>query len=402
MPAFEYEALDQNGSRRTGVISADTLRLARRQLRESRLMPVKITSASESKALNWRGSRGPGARDIMVMTRQLATMISAAAPLEEALHTIAMQSDNKAMRTTLLAVRTSVMEGFRFADALAQQGKTFSPLYRALVGAGEISGNLGAVLERLADHLEASAKLRAKVIAALIYPLVLAAVAAIVVVILMVFVVPKVVAQFSDMGADLPFLTRALIAVSDGMSKFGLPILALLIAGVAGFGWAMRRETFKCRVDGMLLNLPVIGKLLRGLYAARLARTLSTLIASGSPVIDGLSAAKSTISNLVVLAAVAKVITSVKEGASLSNAVKRTGIFPPIVVYMSAVGENTGRLNVMLEKSADHLESEFESFTQTAVGLLEPLIIVVMGGVVATIMLAILMPILQLNTLALN
>jgi len=402
MPAFEYEALDASGGRRTGVISADTARMARRQLRESRLMPVKISSASETRTLNWRRTRGPGVRDIMVMTRQLATMISAAAPLEEALHTIALQSDDKALRATLLAVRTSVMEGFRFADALTQQGKTFSPLYRALVGAGEISGNLGTVLERLADHLEASAKLRAKVIAALIYPLVLAAVAAIVVVILMVFVVPKVVAQFSDMGADLPLLTRALITVSDVMSSFGLPILALLMAGVAGFGWAMRRETFKHRVDGVLLNLPVIGKLLRGLYAARLARTLSTLIASGSPVIDGLSAAKSTISNLVVLDAVAKVITAVKEGASLSSAVKRTGIFPPIVVYMSAVGENTGRLNVMLEKSADHLESEFESFTQTAVGLLEPLIIVVMGGVVATIMLAILMPILQLNTLALN
>jgi general secretion pathway protein F len=405
VPVFEYQALDQQGSMKAGVISADTARLARRQLRQIRLVPVTLSSVGENKTRalkTWARPKGPTASAVMVMTRQLATMVGASAPLEEALHTIALQSDSKPMRATLLAVRASVMEGFRLADAMAQQGHVFSPLYRALVGAGEISGNLGVVLERLADHLEKSARLRSKVIAALIYPLVLSTVAIGVVAILMVFVVPKVIAQFADLGAELPFLTRALIAVSNGLSSYGILILGAVIAGAATFGWALRRESFRRRIDGFILHLPMIGKLTRGLYAARLARTLSTLIASGSPVVEGLAAAKSTLSNLVLLDAVARVITAVKEGTSLSNSLRRAGIFPPMVVYMAAVGESTGRLDVMLTKAADHLENEFESFTSTAVGLLEPLIVVVMGGVVATIMLAILMPILQLNTLALH
>jgi len=407
MPAFEYEALDHKGAMKVGVISADTARLARRQLRQSRLMPVKLAvaeaqrSASRFSPANFTRRRPPSASAIMMMTRQLATMVGASAPLEEALHTIAMQSDSKAMRSTLLAVRGSVMEGFRLADAMAQQGDVFSPLYRALVGAGELSGNLGAVLERLADHLEKTARLRAKVTAALIYPLVLSAVATGVVAILMVFVVPKVIAQFDGMAQELPLLTRMLIGISDALSSYGLAGLVLLGLGIFGFMSALKREAFRRRVDLFLLNVPVLGKLLRGLYAARLARTLSTLIVSGSPVVEGLSAAKSTLSNLVLLEAVGRVIASIKEGSSLSASLRRADIFPPMVVYMSAVGESTGKLDVMLTKAADHLEAEFESFTSTAIGLLEPLIVVLMGGVVALIMLAILMPILQLNSLAL-
>jgi len=401
VPAFEYEALDTAGVIRSGVVSADTARLARRQLRQSRLMPVKLAAVSERKT-TWTRTRGPSAKALMVMTRQLATMIGAAAPLEEALHTIALQSDDKTIRALLLNVRGGVLEGFRLADAMAQQGAVFPPLYRALVGAGEISGNLGAVLERLADHLEKSERLKSKVQAALIYPLVLSLVAAVVVAILMVFVVPKVVAQFADLGSELPLLTRALIFVSEGLARYGWVLLLALVGAGICFGWALRQQAFRRRVDQVLLDVPIIGKLLRGLYAARLARTLSTLIASGSPIVEGLTAAKSTIGNLVMLDAVARVLTAVKEGTSLSGALRRTGIFPPMVVYMSAVGENTGRLDVMLTKAAEHLENEFESFTGTAVALLEPMIVVVMGGVVATIMLAILMPILQLNTLALN
>ncbi len=408
MPAFEYEALDHRGGVRTGVVSADTARLARRQLRESRLMPIKLSSVSEDRKggiplsfRSWLHRRPPGPSAVMVMTRQLATMVSAAAPLEESLQTIALQSDNKAMRATLLAVRAGVLEGFRLADAMAQHGRVFSPLYRALIGAGEISGNLGSVLDRLADHLEKTARLRAKVTAALIYPLVLSAVAVVVVAILMVFVVPKVVSQFDGMGQELPFLTRMLIALSDGLSRFGLAGLFIIILGLIGFGHALKRESFRRRVDRLVLDLPVLGKLLRGLYAARLARTLSTLIASGSPLIEGLAAAKTTLSNLVLIEAVGRVINSIKEGTSLSNSLRRANLFPPMVIYMSAVGENTGKLDVMLTKAADHLESEFESFTSIAIGLLEPLIVVAMGGVVALIMLAILMPILQLNSLAL-
>jgi general secretion pathway protein F len=407
MPSFEYEALDHDGGVKTGVISADTARLARRQLRQNRLMPVRLDSVGDNRARvslslpAWTRRARINPATIMVLTRQLATMVSAAAPIEEALHTIALQSDSKAVRSTMLSIRASVMEGFRLADAMAQHGDVFSPLYRALVGAGELSGNLGAVLERLADHLEKSERLRAKVKAALIYPVVLAAVAAIVVAILMVFVVPKVVAQFDGMAQELPLITRALIAVSDGLSRYGIAGLVGLVLAGAGCAFALKREPVRYRLDRLLLDLPVIGKLLRGLHAARLARTLSTLIVGGSPLVEGLSAAKSTVSNLVLLEAVGRVSTAIKEGSSFSSALRRTNIFPPMVVYMSAVGENTGKLDVMLTKAADHLENEFETFTSAAIALLEPLIVVAMGGIVAVIMLAILMPILQLNSLAL-
>lgn len=405
MPAFEYEALDARGLLRTGVVSADTARMARRELRQIKLMPVRIKAVASAPAgrrtlpaLRRRGFK-PAA--LMLLTRQLATMIGAAAPLEDALHMIALQADDKTVRATLHAVRTRVSEGQRLADALAEHPDAFSPLYRALIAAGEVSGNLGAVLERLADHLENTERLRAKVATALIYPVVLSAVAAAVVMILMTFVVPKVIDQFGSLGQELPLLTRMLVFVSESLSRYGLLLAAVLgLAGLA-FARALRKPVFRRRVDALLLGLPIVGKLLRGLYAARLARTLGTLLASGSPVSEGLTAAKATVTNLVLADAVSAVGVSIREGTSLSHALRRTGLFPPTVVYMCAVGESTGRLDLMLAKAAEHLEREFETFTTAAIGLLEPLIVVVMGAVVAVIVLAILLPILQLNSLAL-
>lgn len=407
MPAFEYEALDAKGLVRTGVVFADTARLARRELRQIKLMPVRIapvTTRPEAEKfalplLHRRAGIKPAA--LMLITRQLATMIGAAAPLEEALHTIALQADDKAVRAILLAVRTGVTEGQRLADAMAQHPDAFSPLYRALIAAGEISGNLGAVLERLAEHLEKTERLRAKVTTALIYPIVLSAAAAAVVMILMTFVVPKVIAQFDSLGQQLPLLTRILVFVSEGLSSYGLLLLAILMLGAFGFARALKRPAFRRRVDAALLGVPVVGKLLRGLYAARLARTLGTLVASGSPITEGLAAARATVSNVVLAEAVGAVGIAIQEGTSLSQALRRTGLFPPMVVYMSAVGESTGRLDLMLTKAAEHLEREFETFTTAAIGLLEPLIVVVMGAVVAMIVLAILLPILQLNSIAL-
>lgn len=406
MPAFEYEALDTHGLLKTGIVSADTARLARRELRQIRLMPVRVEPVASGgpqrmwlPVLRRRNVLKPA--ELMLLTRQLATMVGAAAPLEEALHTIALQAEDKTVRAILHAVRTRVTEGQRLADAMAQHPDAFSPLYRALVAAGEMSGNLGAVLERLSDHLEKTERLRAKVTTALIYPIVLSAVAAAVIMILMTFVVPKVIAQFDDMGQQLPLLTRGLVFISQGLSSYGLVLMALVAGGIFVLTRALRRPAFRRRVDAMLLSLPVIGKLLRGLYAARLARTLGTLVASGSPISEGLAAAKATISNLVLADAVGAVGISIQEGASLSQALRRAGLFPPMVVYMSAVGESTGRLDLMLTKAAEHLEREFETFTTAAIGLLEPLIVVVMGAVVALIVLAILLPILQLNSMAL-
>ena len=406
MPAFEYEALDSKGALKTGVVSADSARLARRELRQIRLMPVRIAPVAARADRKFslplfarRNSLKPAA--LMLLTRQLATMIGAAAPLEESLHTIALQADDKNVRAVLLDVRTSVTEGQRLADAMAQHPEVFSPLYRALIAAGEMSGNLAGVLERLSEHLEKTERLRAKVTTALIYPIVLSAVAMGVIIILMTFVVPKVIAQFDSLGQELPLLTRILVFVSESLSSYGLAMIALLAAASFFFTRALARPAFRRRVDAGLLTLPVIGKLLRGLYAARLARTLGTLVASGSPISEGLTAAKATVSNLVLADAVGAVGISIQEGTSLSQAMRRTGLFPPMVVYMSAIGESTGRLDLMLTKAAEHLEREFETVTTAAIGLLEPLIVVVMGAVVAMIILAILLPILQLNSIAL-
>jgi len=410
MAAFEYKALDAKGRVKHGIVSADTARLARRELRDSKLIPLQVELAAARRAMalpQWlRGSAAPRGervpvRDITLMTRQLATLVTAAAPVEEALHTIALQAENLTLRNILLAVRGNVMEGFKLSDALAHHPRAFSPLYRALVAAGESSGNLGTVLERLADHLEKTERLRAKVLAALIYPLVLSFVAMSVVTLLMVFVVPKVVSQFDSMGQELPALTRTLIFISETVRSYGwLGIIALIGAGWA-FRKAMQGSAFKRRVDAFLLRLPIAGKLLRGLHAARMARTLGTLVVSGTPVLEGLSAAAGTVQNLVIREGVTNVIAAVREGAGLSSALRRSSVFPPMVVYMAAVGENSGQLGPMLIKAAEHLENEFETVTSTAVSLLEPLIIVAMGAVVAGIVLAILLPILQLNSLAL-
>ena len=406
MPAFEYEAFDTRGHLKTGTISADTARLARRELRQNRLMPVKVDAVASAPAarrtLSLFGRRGRlKSAELMLVTRQLATLVAAAAPLEEALHTVALQAEDKDVRSTLHAVRMGVTEGQRLADAMAQHPDAFSPLYRALIAAGEMSGNLGAVLERLADHLEKTERLRAKVTTALIYPIVLSAAALAVVILLMTFVVPKVIEQFDSLGQQLPLITRLLVALSNALVSYGLLLLVLLAVLVGAFVRALRRPAFRRRVDAMLLSLPVIGKLLRGLYAARLARTLGTLVASGCPVTEGLAAAKATVSNLVLADAVAAVGIAIQEGASLSQALRRSGLFPPMVAYMSAVGESTGRIDAMLIKTAEHLEREFETFTTAALGLLEPLIVIVMGAIVAAIVLAILLPILQLNSIAL-
>jgi general secretion pathway protein F len=295
-----------------------------------------------------------------------------------------------------------VLEGFRLSDAMGRQGNAFPPLYRAMVAAGEGSGSLPEILERLADLLERDQQVRGKVVTALVYPAMLAATALIVVVALMTFVVPKVVDQFDDMGQRLPLLTRGVIVISDVMRGYGWLILLLMAVGALAFAQAMRRPAFRLRYDRWLLSLPVLGKLIRDVHAARLARTLSTMIASGLPVLEGLVITARTVHNQVLRQATEGMAASIREGGSLSAALKRAGVFPPILLYMAASGESSGRLGVMLSRAAEYLEREFNTFTAVALSLLEPVIIIVMGGVVALIVLSILLPILQINTLAMG
>ncbi len=402
MSTFEYTALDSGGRTCQGVISAATERLVREELQGRRLVPVRIVPAVEGLSGRIRNRLKPrklSVRHLSLITRQLATLV-ATAPLEEALRTIALQTDNPHLRRVLTATHESVLEGFRLSGAMARQDAAFPPLYRAMVAAGESSGALPTILERLADLLERDEQARSRLKIALVYPAALTITALTVIAALVVFVVPKVVDQFDSMGQRLPLLTRAIIFVSDVARDWGWLFLLLLAAGMIGLVQALRRPDMRLRFDAALLRLPVAGKLIRNVNAARLARTLSTMIASGVPVLEGLLLTVPTVSNRALRQATLLMATTIREGGSLSGAMRRADIFPPILIYMTASGESSGRMDDMLGRSAEYLEREFQTFVALALSLLEPIIIVVMGAVVTMIVLAILLPILQINTLA--
>ncbi|MDO8902371.1 MAG: type II secretion system inner membrane protein GspF [Phenylobacterium sp.] len=401
MASFDYIALDLAGRTRRGSLTAADEAEARGLLERRRLSPVRLTQG--------KAKAGPAgifggrldARSLALVTRQLATLV-AVAPLEEALRTIAVQAEKPAVRQALMGVHGGVLEGYRLSDAMARQGRAFPPLYRAMVAAGEGSGALPSILERLADLLERDQQAQSKVTAALVYPAVLAATALLVVLALMTYVVPKVVDQFESMGQTLPLLTRLVIGTSDVLRSYGLILLVILL--VAGFltARALRRPDIRLQADALMLRLPVLGRLIRDLHAARLARTLSTMIASGLPILEGLQITAPTIHNHVLRRATTDMAEMIREGGSLSSAMRKVAVFPPLLVYMTASGENSGRVELMLGRAAEYMEREFATFTAVALSLLEPAIIILMGGLVAVIVLSILLPILQINTLALG
>jgi len=405
MAAFDYVAVDAAGRTVSGAVTASDEAAARGWLTKRRLMPLELTPARIAARAERTSGAGRGdrlnAKTLALTTRQLATLISVS-PIEEALRTLALQADRPVVRRVLEGVHAGVMEGRRLSDAMALQGQAFPPLYRAMVSAGEQSGALQPILERLADGLERDQQVRGKVITAVVYPSVLAVVALGVIAILMTFVVPKVVDQFESMNQTLPLLTRLVIGVSDLMRNWGwlflLLLAGLIVAGVV----ARRRPEIRLRIDQTMLRLPVIGRLTRDLHGARMARTLSTMIAAGLPVLEGLTITARTVSNMALRQATESMGEAVREGGGLSAAMRRADVFPPLLVYMTASGESSGRLEPMLERAADYLEREFATFTAVMLSLLEPAIIVVMGGVVAMIVLSILLPILQINTLAMG
>lgn len=405
MPAFDYVAADRAGRILKGAVTATDEAAARKRLESRRLTPL---SMEVSRTAEVRPGRAPAAggrrldgRALALTTRQLATLV-AVIPLEEALRTLMLQAEKPAARRALEGVHAGVLEGRRMSEAMGRQGASFPPLYRAMVAAGESSGALGPILERLADGLERDQQVRGKVVTALVYPAVLAVVALGVIGVLMTFVVPKVVDQFDSMNQTLPLLTRIVIGVSDLMRDWGWLGLLILVAAVGGGLLARRDPALRLKSDAALLRLPVVGRLARDLHGAKMARTLSTMIAAGLPVLEGLTITARTVSNRALRAATESMAEAVREGGGLSAAMRRAGVFPPILIHMTASGENSGRLEPMLDRSADYLEREFATFTAVMLSLLEPAIIVVMGGVVALIVLSILLPILQINTLAMG
>ncbi len=403
MPDFAYVGLDTAGRERRGSVRAETKEAARDQLAQRRLYVVRIEPAAEagtplvSRSLFAR--RKIGAKQLTLFTRQLATLVTVT-PLEEALRTVSRQAEREELRRVLGRVHAGVVEGRRLSEAMAREPASFPPLYRAMVAAGEASGTLPQILERLAGLLERQAQVRSKVLSTLAYPTILAIVAAFVVFALMIFVVPKVVEQFRDIGQTLPLLTRIVIGLSAFLASWWWALLLAIALGVFLAGRALKDEGVRMKFDRLLLKLPLVGRLIRDLHAARMARTLATMVASRLPLLEGLRLTTGTVHNRVLRAAGADIAESVRTGGSLSGALKRAGIFPPLLVYLAASGEASGRLDLMLERAADYLDREFDAFTTTALALLEPAIIIVMGVIVALIVLSILLPILQLDTLA--
>lgn len=407
MPSYDYVALDVGGRERRGSVRAETSQEGRAKLEARRLYVVRMEQGSEGAPSPSLLSRAGGgglkrrlsSKQLTLFTRQVATLAQVA-PLEEALRTIARQAEQPHVRRVLNNVHAGVVEGRRLSDSMGREVKSFPPLYRAMVAAGESSGTLPTILERLADLLERQAQVRAKVLTALAYPTILALVAIGVVFALMVFVVPQVVAQFDSVGQKLPLLTRIVIAVSSFLQSFWWALL-ILLGCLGALAWrGLKEPHIRLAVDRFILHLPLIGRLVRDLHAARMARTLATMVSSRLPLLEGLTLTTGTIHNRVLKAASTDIVEAIRGGGSLSVALRRAGVFPPLLVYMTASGEAAGKLDIMLERAADYLEREFDAFTSAALSLLEPAIIVVMGGIVAIIVLSILLPILQLDTLA--
>jgi general secretion pathway protein F len=402
---FDYLVIDTAGRERRGSVAAATaddarIKLGARRFYVVRLEPAAAGTPRTNALLSLRrvGNRRLSTKALTLFTRQLATLVLVT-PLEEALRTIARQTEGDHVRLILDRVHAGVVEGRRLSESMAREAKSFPALYRAMVAAGEGAGTLPQILERLAELLERQSAVRSKVQTAIAYPVVLAIVAIFVVMALMIFVVPKVVEQFDTIGQELPLLTRMVIGISWFLTNYWWAVLIVVGLVSIGASYALRDPAIRLRFDRAWLRIPLIGRLTRDLHAARMARTLSTMVGSRLPLLEGLTLTAATIHNRALREASDDLVTAVRSGGSLSAALKRAGIFPPLLVYLTASGEASGQLDTMLERAADYLEREFDTFTASALSLLEPAIIVFMGGIVATIVLSILLPILQLETL---
>lgn len=402
MAAFRYEALDNTGTVCRGVIEADVLRQARTRLRELGLMVVAVDPVSEEsldsgKGQRWRFRSGISSAQLSLLTRQLATLLEAGLTIEQAFSALIAQTKIEAVRQVLAGVRAELLAGHTLAQAMGRYSRVFPDIYRALVKAGEASGELSHVMLRLADYTESRQALRQKVGLAFVYPAIVTMVALLVVTGLLVYVVPQVVGVFQQSHQSLPLLTRMMIGLSSILQASWYYLLGILV--VAGFtvNVLLRREEIRYSWHSFLLRMPVVGSLVSGVNTARMASTLAILTGSGVPLLVSLQAATGVVGNLPMRRALEDASKKVREGAGLSQALDVSGLFPPILIHLIASGEASGRLDAMLERAATQQEQEVGSYTSVLTSLLEPLLILVMGGVVLTIVLAILMPIIEMN-----
>lgn len=402
MGAFEYTAVDAGGKERKGILEGDTARQVRQLLRERQLLPLTVTEIAEREASRQQSfTLRPtmSANDLALVTRQLATLVQSSLPLEEALLAVSEQTESTRVKSVLIGVRSKVMEGHTLADGFADFPKAFPEIYRATVSAGEQSGHLDAVLERLADYTEGRQVLRQKIQHAMIYPVVLTALALMIVSGMLVYVVPKVVGVFSNTGRELPGLTQFLIALSNFMRDYGVFLVVALVAAAFAARRALRQPGPRRWRDALLLRIPLVAKLVRGSNTARFTRTLSILTGSGVPVLEALRISAEVVTNVPMREAVEAAATRVREGAPIGKSLAVGGYFPPLCVHLISSGEASGELETMLTRAATNQEREMDGLIAALLGILEPALIVTMGIIVLVIVLAILLPIFELNQL---
>ncbi|MFT6153376.1 MAG: general secretion pathway protein F [Bermanella sp.] len=402
MAAFTFTAIDALGKQKKGVIEADSPRQVRQQLRDKQWMPVSV-EATESKSNEGGGSAlfkwKINVADLSLLTRQLATLISAGLPIDEALKATAEQTEKKRIKTMMLEIRSRVLEGHSLAAALNSFDYAFPTIYRATVAAGEHAGHLDTVLERLADHMEVSQNNQQKIKLAAIYPVILSIVAVIIVVGLLTYVVPDIVDVFVKNGQELPQLTQTMINASEFLQNSGwILLIAIVMAGFL-FNRALKKEDLRRRYHLLLLNTPFFGKMIKGFNTSRFISTLAILNSSGVPLVDAMRISAQVIENLVIKDRLTTAAQQVMEGGNLHQALNETKIFKPMMLHMIASGETSGELDSMLERAATNQENDLQATVTTLVGMFEPIMLLVMGGMVLLIVVAIMLPITSMNKL---
>lgn len=403
MAAFNYTALNPQGREVKGVMEGDSQRQIRQKLREQGLTPldvVSVTQATETKVgqFSFQRKQRMSITDLAIVTRQMATLLSAGIPLEEALLGVAEQTEKNRVKSILIGVRAKVLEGYTLANGMSEFPHAFSKLYRATVAAGEQSGHLDVVLNRLAEYTEQQYQMHQKVQQALIYPVIMTVVSSLIVVFLLIYVVPKMISVFSSTHMALPASTTALIAISHTLHYYGIYILAGLVILVVGFMQAVKKQIhLRTAVHRLLLKLPLIGKAIRTINTARFARTFGILNAASVPVLEGMRIASELITNIPIREAVDAATLKVREGANISRALRQTGYFPAMSIHLIASGEASGSLEAMLERAANNQERDVQGFIENTLRLFEPALILIMGSIVLYIVMAVMLPIFSLD-----
>lgn len=402
MGAFEYVAMDQAGKQRKGLLEGDTPKHVRQLLRDRKLLPVSVTEVAQKEARRQRSfsiRKGISSAELALITRQLASLAQSGMPLEESLLAVSQQNDNPRTKSILLGVRAKVMEGYTLADGLGDFPQAFPELYRATVAAGEQSGHLDIVLERLADYTESKQVLRQNITNAMVYPIALIVMAISIIGFMLATVVPKIVGVFQNASAELPGLTRGLIATSDFLRDHWLLLIIGIAAVTYALWWVLQQEGPRRSYHGFLLRMPITGRLTRGINTARFTRTLSILAGSGVPILEALKISAEVIENLPMRDAVQEATIRVREGAGISTSLAVSKLFPPMMIHLISSGEAGGKLEEMLGRAAVGQEREVDGLIAVLLGILQPLVIVIMGGIVLVIVLAILLPIFEINNL---